>query len=136
MRVVFLLVALGIALVFYLSWVPNPDMALVWFVPGWIAHWTDARSNGDIRTAVPFVFLGLITGVWLFRSQKPAVWWFVTLLGLTGIAVIAEVGQLALPHRHFSWADIRWGGIGSLLGLLVAFGGMQTLKWLKISTGR
>ncbi|KAA9356185.1 hypothetical protein [Larkinella humicola] len=133
MRLVFLLVALGIALVFYLSWVPNPDMALVWFVPDWIANWTDARANGDLRTAVPFVFLGLITGVWLFRLRKSSVWWLATLVGLTGIAAIAEAGQIAMPHRHFSWADIGWGGVGSFLGLLVAYGGMQTLKWLKVS---
>jgi hypothetical protein len=131
MRVVFLLVALGIALVFYLSWVPNPDMALVWFVPDWIANWTDARSNGDLRTAVPFVFLGLISGVWLFRSKKSAVWWLATLVALTGIAAVAEMGQIAMPHRHFSWADIGWGGMGSFLGLLVAYGGMQILKMNK-----
>lgn len=113
-------IALGIMLVFYLSWVPSPDMQYVWFLPDWVARWADVRQNGDLRTAVPFVFLGFCSGILLLRSQAAWFWWLVACFGLTIVAAIAEVGQLALPHRHFSWADIRWGTAGSVLGLVSA----------------
>ncbi|RRB00955.1 hypothetical protein [Larkinella rosea] len=115
-----LLIVLGISLVFYLSWVPSPYMRVVWFLPGWVARWADVGKNADLRTAVPFVFLGFCSGFMLFRSQAAWFWWLFACFGLTLVAVIAEVGQLALPHRHFSWTDIQWGAAGSVLGMMGA----------------
>ncbi|MFC5412017.1 hypothetical protein ACFPMF_22020 [Larkinella bovis] len=117
MRFSFVFIVLGIALVFYLSWIPSPYMQFVWFLPDWVARWADVRKNGDLRTAVPFVFLGFCSGMMLSRAQAPWFWWLATGFGLTMVAVIAEVGQLALPYRYFSWADIQWGAAGSVLGL-------------------
>ncbi|GAB3934283.1 hypothetical protein [Larkinella terrae] len=118
MRIVYLFIILGVALVFYLSWVPSPIMRFVWFLPDWVARWADVKQNEDLRTAVPFVFLGFLTGTWLAYSRYSWSWWLVAALGLTAIAAIAEVGQLALPLRNFSVLDIMWGGIGSVVGLL------------------
>ncbi|GAB3893691.1 hypothetical protein GCM10028803_08060 [Larkinella knui] len=132
MRIVFLLMILGIALVFYLSWVPSPKMELVWFLPDWVARWADVKENENIRTAVPFVFLGVLMGVLLVRVRKPWPWWFVSLLGLTAVALIAEVGQLTLSHRYFSWSDVLWGTAGSALGLLIASG----FRWMMSSSER
>lgn len=117
MRIPILLIVLGIALVFYLSWIPSPYMKFVWFLPDWIASWADVRQNGDLRTAVPFVFLGFFTGFLLIRLSSPWYWWLFACLGLSLVAVIAEVGQLALPNRYFSWDDIEWGTAGAVIGL-------------------
>ncbi|MFD1140630.1 VanZ family protein [Larkinella insperata] len=132
MRLIFILTVLGIALVFYLSWVPDPHMRFVWFLPKWIAHWADIKQNEDLRTAVPFVFLGFLVGTWLSRSQHPWSWWVLSILGLTVVAAVAEAGQLLLPRRHFSWADILWGAAGSSLGLFVALVFMLINRQLKV----
>ncbi|GAB3928076.1 VanZ family protein [Larkinella terrae] len=127
MRIIYLLIALGVALVFYLSWRPSPMMEQVWFIPDWLGRWTDKQSNGDLRTAVPFVFLGGLTGLWLLQTKSPRLWWFFAFIGLTIVAVIAEVGQLMLPHRYFKWQDILWGSAGTVIGLISA-----SLAWLVI----
>lgn len=132
MRFISFLTVLGIALVFYLSWVPNPHMSLVWFLPKWVAHWADIKQNEDLRTAVPFVFLGFLVGTWLARFQRPLAWWMWSGVGLTFVAFIAEAGQLILPQRHFSLADILWGGAGSVGGLMVALVTMYINRQMRV----
>ncbi|RAJ94148.1 VanZ like protein [Larkinella arboricola] len=132
MRLIYFFTFLGIALIFYLSWVPDPHMSFVWFLPEWVAHWADVKKNADLRTAVPFVFLGFMVGTWLSRSGHPWSWWVLAVLGLTLVAVVAEAGQLVLPQRHFSWADILWGAAGSGLGLLMAFLLLYINRQLKV----
>ncbi|WP_460670832.1 VanZ family protein [Larkinella ripae] len=121
MRIVYLLVALGVALVFYLSWIPDPRMDKVWFVPHWLARWTDRRANGDLRTAIPFLFLGGTTGLWLSSTNARPGRWLLAFIGLTAIAILAEAGQLLLPRRYFNWRDILWGGAGAFAGLTFAY---------------
>ena len=132
MRLISFFTVLGVALVFYLSWVPDPHMSFVWFLPKWIARWADIKRNEDLRTAVPFVFLGFLVGTWLSRSQRPWVWWVLSMLGLIVVAAVAEAGQLVLPRRHFSWADILWGAAGSGLGLLGALVLMYINRQIKV----
>ncbi|GAB3260618.1 hypothetical protein GCM10027347_25060 [Larkinella harenae] len=96
-------------------------MRFVWFLPDWLARWADDGQNSDLRTAVPFVFLGFLIGIWLYRSQHSWVWWLLALLGLTLVVITAEVGQLTMPHRYFKWEDIGWGSLGSVLGLVGPF---------------
>lgn len=119
-RILYGLILLGVALVFYLSWVPNPDLHFVRFVPGWVARWADQEVNEDLRTGVPFVFLGLLAGLLFAQRPDDFFRWFISWLILTGVVVIAEVGQLWLPKRTFSWIDIGWGAAGALVGLIVA----------------
>ena len=112
----------GIAIVFYLSWLPQPDLGLYGFLPNWLARWTDADENMNLRTAVPFVGIGSLAGVLLGgrRFSWPfglAVW-----ITLTAVAFMAEIGQRLLPHRHFDWGDVAWGSVGSAIGLLASFG--------------
>lgn len=121
MRFISLLIVLSIALVFYLSWIPNPRMSLVWFLPDWIANWSDIDENENIRTAVPFVFIGLLSGVWLSESRCAWRSWLLTFLSLIAIVLLAEAGQLVLPKRSFSWEDVVWGAIGSIIGLVAGF---------------
>jgi uncharacterized protein YacL len=120
MRLKTVIILIGVGLIFYLSWVSNPDLVHVWFIPKWLAKWTDTRSHQNIRTAVPFVFLGLI--IELFDAPKSLSKYRLLLswLALVGVVIIAELGQLLRPYRTFSWSDIGWGAIGAFVGLVIA----------------
>jgi hypothetical protein len=120
------LIALGIALIFYLSWLPQPKLGLLWFMPKWLAPWVDARANDTIRTGVPFVLIGFLVSLRLVVSRRPWHWWLASWFGLVAIVMIAEVGQLFEPHRIFDWGDIMWGAVGSVVGL--AGGGMAAVS--------
>lgn len=128
MRLIYLLLSLGVALVLYLSWLPDPHLSLVWFVPGWLARWSDMHEHGDLRTAVPFLFLGLCTGYVVSGHQRLRYRWFMSWLLLVAIVTLAEIGQLLLPDRNFRWADISWGSAGALIGILFVMGiiGLKT----------
>ena len=114
------LVFIGIIGVFYFSWLPDPMLSRYGLLPGWLAQWTDAQENDTLRTAVPFVGLGLTTGAYLSAAAKGWRWWAGGWLVLSLIVFIAEAGQLMLPHRNFDWDDVAWGAVGSFGGLLLA----------------
>jgi VanZ family protein len=130
MRLFLLLVLglLGIALVFYLSWLPQPRLSLTWFMPHWLAAWADAPSHNTVRTGVPFIFLGLLAGGWLSLAAYPRGSWLVCWLGLIGVAILAELGQLFLPYRIFDWWDVAWGATGAMVGLTVSATMVNLLK--------
>jgi len=56
----FLTFLIGAAIVFYFSWKGNPDIETSWLMPNWLATW--GNENFNLRTAVPFVFMGLVIG--------------------------------------------------------------------------
>ncbi|WP_460911817.1 VanZ family protein [Spirosoma areae] len=122
----FLLIGTGI--VFYLSWLPDPALSKYGFLPDWLARWTDAEVNDKLRTGVPLLFLGFFTGFLLSLTKKGWKWWVAALVGLVSIVLIAELGQLLLPHRSFDWGDVVWGSIGSLSGLGVAAVSFQVIQ--------
>ncbi len=130
-RLVPFLLLIGTGLIFLLSWLPDPGLGNYKFLPDWLARWTDAQVNDNIRTAVPLVFLGFVAGGWLALKKRPFPWWFGVWSGLVGVVLIAEIGQLFLPARNFDWGDVAWGAVGSLVGMgmaaLLAWG----LSWLK-----
>ncbi len=115
-----LLVLIGIIGILYLSWLPQPKLGLVWFVPRWLAEWTDTDANSNLRTGIPFVILGIIVGS--FISGPGYLWyrWLAGWLGLVAVVFVAESGQLLLPKRSFDWLDIAWGAAGALAGMSIA----------------
>ncbi len=119
MRTAFLglFLVIGVAFVFYLSWLPKPQLGLMWFIPNWLARWTDANENVAIRTSVPFIILGAAIGIWLLKNDHSWNYWLASWLGLVSVVVIAEIGQLFLPKRSFDWWDIAWGSLGALIGM-------------------
>ncbi|MFC5412534.1 hypothetical protein ACFPMF_24630 [Larkinella bovis] len=125
-----LLILIFIALVFYFSWLPNPHIGTYGFLPARLAYWTDADDNMNLRTAVPLVFLGLFSGMWLVSRKYTGPQWAVTWLGLIVIVALAEIGQLALPKRHFDWGDIVWGAAGALGGMAVVW---MVNRWINQS---
>jgi hypothetical protein len=120
MRLLYISLVAGVALVFYLSWIPNPQLGALWFIPDWLARWTDAHANEDLRTGVPFVFLGLCAGFWPSKKPRSLTGWLAAWELLVGVVIIAEAGQLLLPNRSFSWSDVGWGAAGAFVGLTVA----------------
>lgn len=116
-KIFWILLTLGIGIVFYLSWLPQPRLSAHWFMPGWLGKWTDASGNENLRTAVPFLFLGGFSGLWLVVKNKPFRNWVIAFALLLLVATIAELGQLLLPQRTCDVGDILWGAAGSFAGL-------------------
>jgi hypothetical protein len=48
---------LGI-LICYLSWIPDPQLIHVSFIPSWLGEWADSFSR--LRTGCPFVILSFL----------------------------------------------------------------------------
>jgi len=117
----------GIAIVFYLSWLPDPNIGYKPYFPKWLGKWTNA--HGNLRTAVPFVFLGLTGEIFQFKSQVQSWKRRITLLTILALIVsLAEAGQLFIPKRHFDTGDIMWGIAGAATGIVL---GMATTKILE-----
>ena len=117
----FLFVGLGLIglSVLVLSWLPNPDIGNVLPVPGVLRQWVNA--NGNLRTAVPLLLLGGLVEGLLPAAQSSwhnRLWAWVALLVLV---VLAEIGQLWLPKRHFDWGDIGYGVVGAAVGMGIVF---------------
>ena len=113
---IYILLLTGAGLVFYFSWLPNPDIGNEPYFPGWLGEWTN--KYGNLRTAVPFVFLGALSEFGLVRDQDQWKKRFCILSLLFGLVLVAEIGQLFLTDRHFDYQDILWGIAGSIAGLL------------------
>lgn len=106
---------LVIGMVFYLSWIPDPRFGNLGWLPAWLSDWAD--EYGRLRTAVPFLPLGLLAGSALYFGQRKKADWAWTLLALTGVVTIAELGQILLPKRVADWRDIVCGAMGSAAGM-------------------
>ncbi len=101
--------------VFYFSWLPDPDFGHLGFMPGWLAEWTGRHGNS--RTAIPFIIMGFLYEL-LMKGRNSwkkrfSVWGILLLM-----VCAAEAGQLLLPGRYPSLADIIWGGLGTSAGML------------------
>ncbi|ADB42253.1 hypothetical protein [Spirosoma linguale] len=117
--VLYSLLAIGLLVVFLFSWLPQPRLELSHYLPLWVTRWADDDANMNIRTAIPFVFLGGLSAIWLASTNRPWPMWPAAWLGLVGVVTLAEAGQLLLPLRHFDWGDIGWGAAGAAAGLVL-----------------
>lgn len=108
--------------VFYFSWLSSPRLGLSGTLPVWLVSWADASENENLRTGVPFIFLGFLTAVLLIRNSAPINKWLFFWFSLIMLAVIAELGQLFLPLRSFDLEDIAWAAIGAAVGLICTYG--------------
>jgi glycopeptide antibiotics resistance protein len=117
--ILYILLITGVLLTLYLSWIPQPDLSKLWYMPVWLGRWSNAHDT--LRTAVPFIYLGLFSGALLYLKKRPFRWWFYSWLGFVALVSIAEFGQVFLPHRVFDWRDIVWGTLGAIIGLVTAF---------------
>ena len=115
------LIAVGILTVFYLSWVPNPRIGEVVYMPNWLAKWTDAQENDTIRTGVPFLGMGILLGFYLKNKSASLKWWCLSALLLILVAVLSELGQLFMPFRSCDIRDVIWASIGTAIGLFFGY---------------
>jgi hypothetical protein len=114
------IILLLLIIIFYLSWRSEPHIGNVWFLPKWLGRWADEPTNENVRTAVPFFALGILTGIYLLGLKLCSIQlWCSFLLLLFVLVILTEAGQLLLPHRFFDWGDIAWGATGSLTGLII-----------------
>lgn len=107
----------GVFLVFYFSWLPDPDIGYKSYFPAWLGKWTNANAN--LRTAVPFLFLGIIAEIWFNDGQHVLRKRTIIFLAASLVVTAAEVGQLFLPHRTFDLRDIGWGMTGTAVGMFI-----------------
>ena len=125
-------VMIGIFVVIFMSWKTTPYLKEVEFVPSWLSRWGDLPQNNQIRTAVPFMGLGFLCGIYLRFSKRTFFsYWAMAWLGLIMIVCIAELGQYYIPSRQLDFMDVFWGMVGSGFGLGLAFFVMQALLFFK-----
>lgn len=128
----FILFAIGVILVLLFSWKTNPNVGEYSFLPNWLIDWADRYSNNQIRTAIPFIGLGILSGVFLEYPKKAPLyfrfWVWCLLVLLVGIA---ELGQYFIPTRHPDSKDFVWGILGAGIGLFSVFAGVKTYLNLK-----
>jgi len=115
------IIIIGTLLVLYLSWVSSPKIGGNPLVPNWIAMWVDAYYFDAIRTAVPMIFLGGMSGLLIVFNNLNMKWWWLAWGLLSLLVCIAEIGQFLRPLRSFDSMDILWGSVGSALGLLMVY---------------
>lgn len=96
--ILFLIFLLGALVVFYFSWKGNPDLEESWWMPHWVVVW--GNENFNLRTAVPFVGMGLMLG---YMIRRRFLYFLCCWLAMVALVVIAEVGQLYLPGRSFDF---------------------------------
>lgn len=121
-------IAIGLILIVYFSWISSPRLSWNAYVPNWIAHWADKEENYNFRTAIPFVFLGCMSGILIIINNAKHSWWFRSWFIHVLLVAIVELGQLFRPLRSFDVIDIVWGMVGSGSGLLLMYGFYKLLK--------
>lgn len=128
-RLIFLYILLmaGVFITFYLSWIPQPDLSKLRYMPAWLGRWTNAHDT--LRTAVTFIYLGFFSGILLLIKTRQLRWWFYSWLLLVFVVTIVEFGQLFLSLRVFDWRDIFWGASGALMGMVTA---CFISMWIKV----
>ena len=101
--------------VFYFSWIKDSSLhSESWILPQWLLDWCNYFPNA--RTAVPFLFLGFLTALYLYKKYATVQAWIIAYFILVSLVVIAELGQLFIPTRYCDWRDMLWGAAGDLPG--------------------
>jgi hypothetical protein len=119
LKMIYIILISGVIVTFYLSWISQPDLSRLRYIPAWLGRWTNAHDT--FRTAVPLVFLGLFSGILLRLKKRPLRWWIYSWLCLVIIVSVAEFGQLFLSRRVADWRDIVWGSAGAFTGLAIVY---------------
>ena len=117
-------IILIVAGVFYLSWIPSPQLTQLGWMPHWLGEWAD--RFGRLRTGVPFVVIGLLAGLLLRIFKRKPIDWGLAFLFLTCVVMTAELGQSSLSLRVVDWQDVAWGMVGSAVGMgIIKFASLQ-----------
>ena len=114
----YILVAALAILVFYFSWLPNPDIGSASYFPKAIGKWIN--HYGNLRTAVPFFILAAVLELGFVQDIDKKKKRVLVLSSLFIVVTSAELGQLFLTNRHFDLWDIFWGTVGAVAGMWFA----------------
>jgi VanZ family protein len=117
-----------VVLVFYFSWVADPAMVAIKWLPVGVAKWADRHDT--LRTGVALVPLGLLVGILLVVGGRLRRDWWRGWFAMAGVVVMAEVGQLFTPRRVFDLKDILWGIAGAAVGLAIARAGQWVYRFI------
>lgn len=129
MRIIVLLIfVILFASVLYYSWLPEPSFDNEIYMPLWLVKFTN--EYGILRTGIPFILLGVNIVILRVKNLN----YFKNFIILLTLLLIAELGQLFLPHRHFDIADILIGTIAIVIGLFIGELLMYIFKKNFIST--
>lgn len=118
-------------LVLYLSWVSTPKLGSRFLFPEFISQRIDKLEYSASRTAVPMVFISFFTGIFLILKKIKTKWWFIAFVLMGVLVFLAELGQIFRPYRVFDVDDIKWGIVGSALGLLPMYGLYLIIKCIR-----
>ena len=116
--------------ILYLSLKSSPTLSNIKWLPSWLTAWAD--RYGEVRTLVPyFASAVLLAPMAFFLPGRPNVADLTVRRGLLsgrvirvgaagvfGLLVLTELIQRNLEQRVASWADIGWGTLGIILGVV------------------
>ncbi len=111
-----------LAIILFGSWYPfhfkmslatAENWSAFWSSGGWLSHRGDILGN--IALFVPSGFVGM----WRSKGRALPLRWLSVLIPGLIIAVIAQIGQIALPQRDADMTDVYWNMVGLLPGLLL-----------------
>ena len=117
--------------VIVLSWLPSPRLAEQVPMPEFVGKWVDSHKHENLRTAVPFLFLGLLQGFRLLGKASGRKTWFRSWLWLVLLAWVAEAGQIPLPNRRFDFMDLLYGAGGGAVGLMIVLMIWSTARFVR-----
>lgn len=104
-------------------------------MPSSVRNWSNEHYN--IRTAVPFFFIGFILEVKYYSTKKSTLQIIKQLLKNTLISVflvcVAELGQFFIVHRNPDFRDVFYGFLGSVLGAIVFYSSVKLFS-LKVKS--
>lgn|SRR5690606_26776534 len=122
------LIIMFCVMIVYFSLISSPRLSWNAYVPNWIAYWADKEENDNFRTAIPFVFLGLVSGILIVVNRANHKWWFRSWIIHVLLVVLVELGQLLRPLRSCDIMDILWGMVGSGFGLMLVYLILRSVK--------
>lgn len=120
-KFLFLLLLACITIIFYFSWLPNPDFGTENYLPLWLRNWSNCYYN--LRTAVPFVAVGYLLEMRIPKNNPRTkipnrIRRFIQNIGIAAAVVcIAEGGQFFITNRHPDFMDVVFGILGSICGV-------------------
>lgn len=117
--------------IFYFSWIPDTSLHSESYLPSWLVDWSNVNYN--LRTAIPFIFFGLLLETRVVSSSTPTNQFsLITIrirhLGLSCLVVLlAELGQF-FCNRHPDILDVFFGLIGSIAGGFIYYSLRKTIQ--------
>lgn len=119
--------------IFYFSWIPDTSLHSENYLPVCVIDWSN--QNYNLRTAVPFIFLGFLLETKLLLHPTSTTQFSLMTIGIRHlgisflVVVLAELGQF-FCNRHPDILDVFFGLIGSIAGGLLYYLFRKTIQFI------